>query len=182
VGQSGQLGGSRGDGHMELNSLLPIANVQRIMKRVLPPSAKLSKEAKACIQECVSEFIGFVTSEASDRLVEDKRKTITGDDVVDSMRALGFDTYMQFLTLYLHKYRMASKANSKHSLKRARKQSDAHAFAPGEVPMAVMVDDEGMPFQPEVDDLEYNEDESNPAMNSVSHVTTQSKKRKSSHT
>lgn len=34
------------------------------MKRALPDTAKMSKEAKGCIQECVSEFIGFVTSEA----------------------------------------------------------------------------------------------------------------------
>jgi histone H3/H4 len=52
----------------------------RIMKKVLPDHAKMSKEAKAALQECVSEFIGFITSEASDRLMEEKRKTITGDD------------------------------------------------------------------------------------------------------
>jgi nuclear transcription Y subunit beta len=38
------------------------------------------EQAKAALRECVSEFINFVTSEAADRLVEDKRKTITGDD------------------------------------------------------------------------------------------------------
>jgi histone H3/H4 len=52
----------------------------RIMKKALPPKAKMSKEAKVALQECVSEFIGFITSEASDRLIEDKRKTVTGDD------------------------------------------------------------------------------------------------------
>lgn len=64
----------------EQERLLPIANISRIMKKVLPDHAKMSKEAKAALQECVSEFIGFITSEASDRLVAEKRKTITGDD------------------------------------------------------------------------------------------------------
>lgn len=64
----------------ESDRLLPIANIARIMKRVLPPHAKMSKEAKAAVQECVSEFIGFITSIASDKLLEEKRKTITGDD------------------------------------------------------------------------------------------------------
>jgi nuclear transcription Y subunit beta len=64
----------------EQDRLLPIANISRIMKKVLPEHAKMSKEAKAALQECVSEFIGFITSEASDRLVAEKRKTITGDD------------------------------------------------------------------------------------------------------
>jgi histone H3/H4 len=45
--------------------LLPIANVSRIMKRGLPESAKIAKDAKECVQECVSEFIAFVTSEGS---------------------------------------------------------------------------------------------------------------------
>lgn len=57
------------------------------------------------MQECVSEFIGFVTSEASDRLIEDKRKTLTGDDINDSMHALGFDAYLTFLQTFLDLYR-----------------------------------------------------------------------------
>lgn len=39
-----------------------IANVARIMKNALPGSAKVSKEAKECVQECVSEFISFIVS------------------------------------------------------------------------------------------------------------------------
>lgn len=42
----------------EINDkLLPIANVGRIMKQILPPSAKISKQAKETMQECASEFI-----------------------------------------------------------------------------------------------------------------------------
>ena len=48
----------------EQDRLLPIANVGRIMKQILPPNAKISKEAKETMQECVSEFISFVTGEA----------------------------------------------------------------------------------------------------------------------
>ena len=91
-----------------LRSLLA-CHRSRIMKRVLPDQAKMSKESKASIQESVSEFIGFITSEASDRLSEDKRKTITGDDIIEGMRALGFDNYVEFLTIYLKKYRMSVK-------------------------------------------------------------------------
>jgi hypothetical protein len=43
--------------------LMPIANVARIMKQAVPQSAKISKDAKECVQECVSEFISFVSSE-----------------------------------------------------------------------------------------------------------------------
>jgi hypothetical protein len=44
---------------------MPIANVVRVMRRVLPPHAKVSDEAKELIQECVSEFISFITGEGA---------------------------------------------------------------------------------------------------------------------
>jgi len=47
----------------EQDRYLPIANVARIMKRALPENAKIAKDAKECVQECVSEFISFITSE-----------------------------------------------------------------------------------------------------------------------
>lgn len=41
------------------------APVARIMKSALPENAKIAKEAKECMQECVSEFISFITSEGA---------------------------------------------------------------------------------------------------------------------
>jgi len=35
------------------------------MKTALPENAKIAKEAKECMQECVSEFISFITSEGT---------------------------------------------------------------------------------------------------------------------
>lgn len=39
------------------------------MKKCLPTSTKVSKDAKECVQECTSEFISFITSEVSVDLV-----------------------------------------------------------------------------------------------------------------
>ncbi|KAF3951965.1 hypothetical protein CMV_022434 [Castanea mollissima] len=77
----------------EQERLLPIANVGRIMKQSLPLNAKISKEAKETMQECVSEFISFVTSEASEKCRKERRKTVNGDDVCWALEALGFDDY-----------------------------------------------------------------------------------------
>ena len=33
------------------------------MKRTLPANAKIAKDAKDTVQECVSEFVSFITSE-----------------------------------------------------------------------------------------------------------------------
>ncbi|KAI3760041.1 hypothetical protein L1987_50429 [Smallanthus sonchifolius] len=89
----------------EQDRLLPIANVGRIMKQILPPNAKISKEAKETMQECVSEFVSFVTGEASDHCRKEKRKTVNGDDVCWAMLNLGFDDYAEPLKRYLHKIR-----------------------------------------------------------------------------
>lgn len=93
------------EGYREQDRLLPIANVARIMRASLPPDAKISKEAKECVQECVSEFISFITSEGSDRCVQEKRKTINGEDVLWAAQVLGFDNYYDALKIYLAKYR-----------------------------------------------------------------------------
>lgn len=89
----------------EQDRFLPIANVGRVMKRALPANAKISKDAKETMQECVSEFISFITGEASDKCAREKRKTINGDDILWAMSTLGFDDYIEPLKLYLLKYR-----------------------------------------------------------------------------
>ncbi|KAK8684512.1 hypothetical protein V6N13_040536 [Hibiscus sabdariffa] len=78
----------------EQDRLLPIANVGRIMKQILHPNTKISKEAKETMQECVSEFISFVTSEASDKCKKERRKTVNGDDICSALATLGFDEYV----------------------------------------------------------------------------------------
>ncbi|KAF8668695.1 hypothetical protein HU200_051879 [Digitaria exilis] len=89
----------------EQDRFLPIANVSRIMKKALPANAKISKDAKETVQECVSEFISFITGEASDKCQREKRKTINGDDLLWAMTTLGFEDYIEPLKLYLHKFR-----------------------------------------------------------------------------
>lgn len=84
---------------------MPIANISRIMKRVLPANGKVAKDAKETVQECVSEFISFITSEASDKCQREKRKTINGDDLLWAMSTLGFEDYVEPLKLYLQRFR-----------------------------------------------------------------------------
>ena len=98
------------------------APVARIMKTALPDNAKIAKEAKECMQECVSEFISFITSEgkqhdaglvdwfangntASEKCQQEKRKTVNGEDILFAMTSLGFENYAEALKIYLSKYR-----------------------------------------------------------------------------
>lgn len=115
----------------EQDRWLPIANVARIMKHTLPPSAKVSKDAKECMQECVSELISFITSEASDKCLREKRKTINGEDVLFSMHDLGFENYAEVLKIYLAKYReqqaLRQERGESRPSKRASKLSQLHS-------------------------------------------------------
>ena len=54
------------------------------MKEALPSSkeAKIAKDARETVQECVSEFITFITSEACEKCRNDKRRTINGHDLI----------------------------------------------------------------------------------------------------
>ncbi|KAG9585708.1 histone-fold-containing protein, partial [Aureobasidium melanogenum] len=90
------------------------APVARIMKGALPDNAKIAKEAKECMQECVSEFISFITSEASEKCQQEKRKTVNGEDILFAMTSLGFENYAEALKIYLARYRETLVARGEH--------------------------------------------------------------------
>ncbi|KAL1854680.1 transcriptional activator hap3 [Paecilomyces lecythidis] len=107
----------QGQGEFEVKEQdrwLPIANVARIMKTALPENAKIAKEAKECMQECVSEFISFITSEASEKCQQEKRKTVNGEDILFAMTSLGFENYAEALKIYLSKYRETQSARGEN--------------------------------------------------------------------
>ncbi|KAL7111268.1 hypothetical protein ACP275_05G077800 [Erythranthe tilingii] len=89
----------------DADEYMPIANITRILRRVLPTHAKVADDAKEAIQECISEFISFITTEANRRCRHDYRTTVTPEDVLAAMASLGFDDYLESLTVFLNKHR-----------------------------------------------------------------------------
>jgi len=130
-------------GYREQDRFLPLNNLTRIMKHSLPETSKISKDAKECIQECTSEFISFITSEAAEKAAHEKRKTITGDDVLNALKTLGFDEYGEVLLIYLAKYRELQR--SEPARKRNRKSAGAGGASNGsaELGQADVEDDNG---------------------------------------
>ncbi len=119
----------------EQDRYLPVANISRIMKKVLPDNAKIAKDAKEAVQECVSEFICFITSEASDKCQQEKRKTINGEDMLWAMSALGFDKYVEPLKLFLKKYRESVKFEKPDKKYKRTEYSEAPIISsPGSTP------------------------------------------------
>ncbi|KAF3005362.1 hypothetical protein E8E14_006434 [Neopestalotiopsis sp. 37M] len=99
---------------LEATVSLTIAVVARIMKLALPENAKIAKEAKECMQECVSEFISFITSE----------------DILFAMTSLGFENYSEALKIYLSKYRESQSNRGENQQNRPGSQGYG-AGAPG---------------------------------------------------
>ncbi|KAA0050888.1 beta-galactosidase 15-like [Cucumis melo var. makuwa] len=88
---------------------LPIANVERIMKKIIPQKGKISKEAKKTMQECANEFISFVTSEAAQKCHNENRRTLNGDDIYWAFGSLGLDNYAEASSMLLLKFREAER-------------------------------------------------------------------------
>ncbi|KXX74969.1 Nuclear transcription factor Y subunit beta [Madurella mycetomatis] len=120
----------------EQDRWLPIANVARIMKNALPENAKIAKEAKECMQECVSEFISFITSEASEKCHQEKRKTVNGEDILFAMSSLGFENYSEALKIYLTKYREQQSQSNRGETQQNRPNSQGYGAAGGPNPAA----------------------------------------------
>ena len=98
----------------DYDNYLPMANIGRIIKNNLPKDVKLSKSSKETFQECVSEFISFITSEASEKCNIDKRKIIKGEDIIYALNNLGFEKYSSILQIYLDKYKQAQNINDEN--------------------------------------------------------------------
>lgn len=102
------------------------------MRKALPIHGKISKEAKECMQECVSEFISLITSQAAEKCSIEKRKTLNGEDILFSLHSLGFENYAETLKIYLAKYRVyeltEAEARRKKYLARKEKLSKAKLF------------------------------------------------------
>ena len=109
----------------EQDHLLPIANIGRIMKNGVPATAKISKDAKETVQECISEFISFVTSEANEKCVQEKRKTINGDDIIWALKNLGFDNYVEPLSIYLNRYKEVMSSELAGDMRNPRRKRDS---------------------------------------------------------
>ncbi|KAG0419632.1 Nuclear transcription factor Y subunit B-8 [Dictyocoela roeselum] len=85
--------------------LLPIANISKIMKISIPDTAKVAKDAKELMQRSASEFIAIITCMAKDICASENRKTVTGDDLIRSMKRLGMYHYAETARKFFMKYK-----------------------------------------------------------------------------
>ena len=70
---------------------MPIAIIAKIMARELAHLgfAKISHDAKMLMQEAATEFICFIMSEANDQALQAKRKSVSGQDIINACDKMG---------------------------------------------------------------------------------------------
>ncbi|EGZ06418.1 hypothetical protein PHYSODRAFT_367869, partial [Phytophthora sojae] len=108
---------------------LPTKNISKIMYRALPASdtISISDDAVTFMQECVTEFLLYFTSEARDRSIMENRRTkkgvglsISGENVVEGMENLGFTSYARMLAGYNEKVKASQDAAARMKMERKK--------------------------------------------------------------
>lgn len=84
---------------------LPMTVVTRIVKEALPDGVAISKEARTGLAKAASVFVLYVTSAATNIVKNKKRKALTGQDVLDAMRDIEFDNFVEPLGEALEQYK-----------------------------------------------------------------------------
>ena len=79
---------------------MPIAIIAKIMARELSHLgfAKISHDAKTLMQEAATEFICFIMSEANDQALQAKRKSVTGQDIINACDQMDMRELVQPMT------------------------------------------------------------------------------------
>lgn len=104
----------------------PLACVRRILKNSLPASTNVGKDASAAFARASGIFIIYLTACANDFARENRRQTITANDVLAAIKELEFDEFTPELETFLEQYREAEKS------KKAAKAAAAAAKDGGE--------------------------------------------------
>ncbi|XP_049343085.1 nuclear transcription factor Y subunit B-9-like [Solanum verrucosum] len=84
---------------------LPMANVTRIMRGILPTNAKINDGSKESVQKLGSYYINRITKKAKERCNREQRKTVTAEDILWAMNKMGLTNHAGLLAQYLNRYR-----------------------------------------------------------------------------
>ncbi|VEN42045.1 unnamed protein product [Callosobruchus maculatus] len=86
---------------------LPNASVQKIIKEALPDNTNVGKDARLALSRAASVFVLYVTSQASNEAQKVNRKTLTKEDVINALKDLEFENFIEPLQTALEEYKNA---------------------------------------------------------------------------
>ncbi|XP_013781220.1 DNA polymerase epsilon subunit 3-like [Limulus polyphemus] len=105
---------------------LPNSVITRIVKDALPEGVNVSKEAKSALSKAASVFVLYATTCANNFTLKDKRKTLSGNDVLAAVQDMEFDMLLEPLQESLNALRTvkAKKGDSSGKSKKENLESD----------------------------------------------------------
>mmetsp|Transcript_31399 Transcript_31399/g.46877 ORF Transcript_31399/g.46877 Transcript_31399/m.46877 type:complete len:242 (-) Transcript_31399:312-1037(-) len=123
-------GGSTGTAEFEP----PLACVRRLLKTSLSSSTNVGKDASSAFARACGIFVIYLTACANDFARENKRQTITANDVMAAVKELDFEEFLPQLTSFLEQHRAEEKIKrkAKEAAKAAREEQEAEADDDGE--------------------------------------------------
>mmetsp|Transcript_1792 Transcript_1792/g.2479 ORF Transcript_1792/g.2479 Transcript_1792/m.2479 type:complete len:183 (-) Transcript_1792:84-632(-) len=87
----------------------PLACVRRILRKSLPSSTNVGKDASTAFARACGIFVLYLTACANDFCRENRRQTITANDVLAAVTELDFDEFIPQLKTFLERYRAEEK-------------------------------------------------------------------------
>lgn len=96
---------------------LPNAVITRLIKERLPENSNVAKEARAAIARAASVFVIFLTSTSTALARKQNHKTITAANILDALKQLEFESFVEPLTNDLETYRKVVKDKKEKSKK-----------------------------------------------------------------
>lgn len=103
----------------------PLACVRRILKNTLPTSTNVGKDASAAFARSAGIFIIYLTACANDFARENRRQTITANDVLAAVKELDFDEFTPKMQEFLEAYRATEKRKKDAKAKAAVAKAEA---------------------------------------------------------
>jgi len=88
----------------------PLACVRRLLKKSLPSSTNVGKDASSAFARACGIFVIYLTACANDFAREHKRQTITANDIMAAIQELDFDEFTPQLSAFLDQHRKEEKA------------------------------------------------------------------------
>lgn len=102
----------------------PTACVRRILKTTLPSSTNVGKDASSAFARACGIFIIYLTACANDFARENKRQTITANDILAAIKELEFDEFTPDLVKFLDNYRETEKNKKNAKAKAAAEKAE----------------------------------------------------------
>ncbi|KAK9877234.1 hypothetical protein WA026_016980 [Henosepilachna vigintioctopunctata] len=96
---------------------LPNAPIQKIIKEALPESVHIGKDARSALSRAASVFVLYITSQASKQAQKFKRKTLSGQDVMNALSDLGFEEFLEPLEEFLKSFQDSKGMQKKRKMK-----------------------------------------------------------------